>query len=214
MLGIGGAFAGGCWVGITYGNQMEFAYTRLRNSLQYSRREPEEPRYGLDYAIALAKSGGPYAILSTSNGDAISTRLIEPHSIEFDENENRPVIYFNTSLKSRKCRDMEINPKVSLIYVDLTRLRYVSFSGKVERIPFPDSTNYWKSHLIAFFPEGNGEESNFSTWKITPQTISFVDISGGVVSTRKDFRAPEIRYDEGERKWVSMCDGKEKDVPE
>lgn len=203
LFGVG-AFVGGCWVGKEYGNQLEILYLRVKTSFHH--------QGWLEHAISIAKSSEPYAVLSTSNPDAICTRIIEPHSIEFDEHENRHVIYFNTSSKSRKCRDMEVNPQVSLTYLDFKKLRYVTFSGKVHRVPFPESTNYWMSHLIAYYPEGNSEHSSFSTWKIIPHTISFVDFSEGIVSNRKDFRAPEIQYRDDEKKWLLVCDGRESTV--
>jgi general stress protein 26 len=205
LVFLGGTFAGGLWVGKEYGHLIDVPYVKIRNRIMGLKREEK----GIDFALSLAKNGGKYAVLSTSNSETIHSRIIEPHSIDYDENLSQHVIYFNTSSFSRKCHEMKTNPEVSLTYVNFNTLSYVTFSGKVERVPFPESTNYWQSHLTIHYPEGNDEQqgSRFSTWKIVPHTISFVDLSQGTISTRKDFRAPEIQFQKEDKRWVVVCDG-------
>jgi general stress protein 26 len=206
---LGGTFSGGLWVGKEYGHLIDVPYVNIRNRMKGLKGEEKS----IDFALSVAKNGGNYAVLSTSSSNSIHSRIIEPHSIDYDENLNQHVIYFNTSSLSRKCEEMKINPEVSLTYVNFNSLSYVTFSGRVERVPFPESTNYWQSRLTIHYPEGNDEQngSRFSTWKIVPHTISFVDLSQAAISTRKDFRAPEIQFRENEKRWVTVCDGSESD---
>lgn len=206
FLGVGGAtFAAGLWVGKEYGHLLDVPYVRLRNQLMGVKKEDK----GIEFALSLARGSGKYAVLSTGSSEVIHSRLIEPHSIDYDENLSQHVIYFNTSSFSRKCQEMKSNPEVSLTYLNYRSLSYVTFSGKVERVPFPESANYWQSHLTVHYPEGNDEQhgSRFSTWKIVPHTISFIDLSQGIISTRKDFRAPEIQFQQEAKRWVVVCDG-------
>ena len=220
-VSLSGFFLGGVFVGVNYNEKIKFITQKITSILQKTENnqsnnnslltETTPEKKLLEFALLLTKEHQEYAILSTNNSTMITSRIIQPYSVEFDERVNKPIIYFNTSCFSRKVKDMKENSNVSIIYPNFKKLCYVCYSGKVEKLPFPESSNYWNSSLIPFYPEGNHEDenSNFTTWRIIPHTISIVDVSSNLISVRKDFRAPELQFNEENQSWIISCDGKE-----
>lgn len=152
-----------------------------------------------------------FAVLSTMNNErGIASRAIQPFPVECDEDGNL-CIFFNTNKLSRKYKEMLDRPEVTLSYLDQQRLTCVVYTGLVERIPYPQSTNHWESWLYMFYPEGNDEEngSRFSTWCVRVHRISMISYTEGICSHRNDSKGPEVILDQNENKWIFYCDGKE-----
>lgn len=208
---LGGSFAGGIWIGVKYRDEFRHGIEKLTGM---TKKRPSVATNSslLEKAQEIVKDCGEYAVLSTCNNDkVISTRIIQPLPLHYDDVTQRPVIFFHTSLLSQKVHDMKSNPEISLTYLNLSKLAYVNFKGRVEKIPFPESTVYWHESMRLFYPDGNNEPegASFSVWKVVPHHISVVDLSRNICSVRKDFRSPELRFDEAGKRWEIICDGTE-----
>jgi general stress protein 26 len=135
-----------------------------------------------------------YGVLSTAHPlTTVASRTIQPFEVEFNDQGN-PEIYFNTNKYARKVPQLEANQDVTLAYLDQNRMCCVTYTGKCERMPYPESTRHWRDWLWVIFPEGNDESqgSRFTTWRVRPHTINYVNLSEGIVSSRYDGRPPEI----------------------
>jgi general stress protein 26 len=151
------------------------------------------PQNYLDAAVAMTNSL-KYGVLSTAHPvTSVASRTIQPFEVEFDAQGN-PEIYFNTNKFARKVPQLEANQDVTLAYLDQSRMCCVTYTGRCERMPYPESTRHWRDWLWVIFPEGNDESkgSRFTTWRVRPHTINYVNLSEGVVSSRYDGRPPEI----------------------
>ena len=98
-----------------------------------------------------------------------------------------------------------------MTYLNQSDMSCISFSGKCERVPYPESTKHWEDWLYMFYPEGNDESagSRFSTWRVVPSRITVVSFPESVTSTRKDNRPPELVYNSNTEVWEMVCNGRD-----
>ena len=143
----------------------------------------------------------------------ISSRTIQPFAVELEN--GSPVIYFNSNNLGRKCVDMTASPYVSLVYLNELDMSCASFMGKVERVPYPESTQggHWADWLYMFYPEGPDESkgSRFSTWRIRPDKITLISYKDDIGSSRYDGRPPELRFNHARKQWEVHCTGNKED---
>lgn len=192
---------GGSLIGSSHPDKFEF-YKNKALSIFGSDEDKGSPSKWnatevLQAAIKEAKASGEFAVLSTINKDGgVSSRLIQPFEVEGDLENNKPLIYFNTNLLSRKAAEMAANSKVSLTYVNHRSMSYVTFQGDAIRIPKPlDKQNgHWRDWLYVFYPEGP-DGNRFSTWKVVPEKVQVVSITGNLVSTQENWAPPEVVRD-------------------
>mmetsp|Transcript_12385 Transcript_12385/g.18782 ORF Transcript_12385/g.18782 Transcript_12385/m.18782 type:complete len:233 (+) Transcript_12385:52-750(+) len=222
----GSAALVGVWTGAKYHEEVKLAKSSVGFKLNemlidigFMDREVEyKPDYLRDgdslmrAAIGQARSSGKYAVLSTQAGDnTIASRMIQPLSVEFDKTTGHPTVYFTTNKLSRKVNEMKACPKVTLTFLDQKKMSCLSIVGSVERVPYPESAEYWNESLRIFYPEGGDESkgSRFTLWKLSPRTMQLVNASNDVVSTRDDWRPLEVECVDGENTWEITCTGKD-----
>lgn len=212
-------FSGGCVVaGIVldrqHGEKINFAVLEVLRALSPCSSSIETPE---DFIKTATKTSdrSKYAVLSTINSEtkAISSRTIQPFPAEIDESTGGPVLYFNTNKFTRKVQDLSANPSVSLVYLREDRMSCVSYMGTCERVPYPESTRHWEDWLYMFYPMGPNEleGSPFTTWRIRPTSVTLLNYTGNISSSRQDARAPEIALNKQSNSWVIACTGKEGD---
>jgi general stress protein 26 len=223
-----GSVLGGVLIGAKYSDKVEFAKQKAISSVQqfytdqfgksHDKKSETESHTSssqrlLSKAISVSRDSGNFAVLSTSSSSDgfVASRLIQPFPVEFDSFTGRPVIYFNTNKLSRKFKDMNNCPNVTLTYVNEKNMSYVTYRGPVRRIPYPKSTEHWNESLYMFYPEGNNEDkgSRFTTWALEADNIQYVGVLDGVVSERDDWRPPELQFDAASSRWVMTCNGQD-----
>ena len=102
------------------------------------------------------------------------------------------IIWFATSRKSRKVREINNNPKVCVYYADhKTAIGYVNITGKAEVIDdkgllIKMKRDYWEG-----MPDW---QSIFVLIKIIPETIEVINYKHGLNNDPVTFRAPSIIY--------------------
>ena len=184
----------------------------FKNALSLSgehRAQPQEPKNDGDWrsdtlelmrrAIEAANSCS-YTIVSSLDSsskvpNSLISRTVEPFKIELED--ESPAIYFNTSKLSQKVRDFEASPRVTLTYLNESRMSCVSFCGSMERVPYPASLRHWNPKLFIFYPNGPHDTAEnpdcvFTTWRFSPDKITLVSLSEGIVSSRADRRPPTL----------------------
>lgn len=158
------------------------------------RRDPLSSVDNYMHAAVEVTNSLKFGVLSTAHPvTSVASRTIQPFEVEFDAQGN-PEIYFNTNKHARKVTQLQTNHDVALAYLDQNRMCCVTYTGRCERVPYPQSTRHWRDWLWVIYPEGNDESqgSRFTTWRVKPHTINYVNLSEGVVSSRFDGRPPEI----------------------
>lgn len=224
---VGGA---GIVLGVKYSEQLRFGYIGGKkivfsyiDELGFREKESSSEEHAskrnhtvmsppvlLNKAVELTKEAGALAVLSTvSNENGVSSRCIQPFEVEYDAVTKRPVIYFNTSKFTRKVSEINANPNATLTYLNPSTLTCITYIGKIERIPYPDSTKHWRDWLYAIFPEGNNENegSRFTTWRVVPDRIQVLSYAENIHSHRGDNRPPELLYDTANSRWKIICNG-------
>ena len=129
-----------------------------------------------------------YCALATVDSTGLpQVRTMNPFPLKDDM-----VIWFATSRKSRKVKDMRNNPNVCVYFADLKNASgYVTINGKAEVIDDKDllvkmKRDYWES-----IPNW---QNIFVLIKITPVTMDVTNYAHGVAGDPETSRAPRVIF--------------------
>lgn len=88
------------------------------------------------------------------------------------------VIWFGTTVKSRKVEQIKNNSKITLYYMDSDATGYVSIYGTAQLVDDKELKNkYWKEEWEAFYPD---KESDYLLIKVTPKWMEIISESRGI----------------------------------
>lgn len=149
------------------------------------------------------------ALTKASGGLALSSRVIQPLPVEVDK-DGRVSIAFHTTCKTKKFEELSADGRCTLSYVDGENLTCIVFSGKVQRMATEEEAQLKKSWPL--FPPlpvlYKTSLHNFTGWRIEPTCVQVVSVPrqlGG--DGRDDWKAPEVRREEGDPAWTIVCAG-------
>ncbi|PLX13461.1 MAG: hypothetical protein C0598_03525 [Marinilabiliales bacterium] len=88
------------------------------------------------------------------------------------------VIWFGTTVKSRKVEQIKNDPRITLYYLDSDKSGYVSIYGKAELVNDDKlREKYWKDEWEAFYPD---KESDYLLIKVIPKWMEIISIPNGI----------------------------------
>lgn len=117
--------------------------------------------------IALLIKGTPVVMFTTRNGEGrLVSRPLAVRSVPFDGS-----AWFLTALGSRKLRELEVDPRVNLAYVNASNGAYVSIEGRAQvTIDHARIAMLWSDSIDAvFFPAGK-DDPNLAAIRIEADT--------------------------------------------
>ncbi len=132
--------------------------------------------------------------ITLSESGHANARLMQPFKPDEDF-----IIWFGTSPRSRKVREIEVNDQVAVTYENAGDHAYVTLLGRahVER-GLDARHNYWREEWARFWPAGP-EDEDYVLIKFTPSRIELMSIYRHVVPDPR--MQPAVLVREGEA-WV------------
>jgi general stress protein 26 len=102
------------------------------------------------------------------------------------------VVWFVTNPATRKVRQIERDPRVTLYYFDERSPGYVTLIGTARVIDDPGAKQQrWLQKWTPFYSGGAGSALLF---EVTPQRIEVVDVARGVVGDPKTWAPPSVDF--------------------
>ena len=118
----------------------------------------------------------PYGFLvSHADDGGVSARLVQHLAVEDDGR-----TWIGTSPRSRKAREIDMNPEVAYACEDRTSFAYASLVGQARLVDDDDQrVACWSDGLATFFPDGpTGDD--FVLVEVVPRRIEVMDFARAV----------------------------------
>ena len=127
-----------------------------------------------------------YCALITNGEDGQpQARTIDPSSPDA-----RMVVLFVTNPATRKVKQIERDPRVTLYYFDEKAPGYVTLIGTARAIDDPSAKQQrWLQKWTPFYPGGANGAALF---EVTPRRIEVVDVKRGVVGDPQTWAPPSV----------------------
>ena len=118
----------------------------------------------------------PFATLSTIGEDgAPQSRIVEPFPVE-----DNFTVWIATNSSTRKVREIERNPRVTVLYFDQQGPGYVSLIGSAAVVRDPaEKAKRWKESWVAFYKDRNRGE-DYTLIRVTPTRLEISSPSQGM----------------------------------
>ena len=131
-------------------------------------------------------------LITLSESGRANARLMQPFKPEEDF-----TIWFGTSPRSRKVREIADNDQATVTYQDSGEHAYVALSGRVhvER-DVKARQKYWRHEWARFWPAGPGDE-DYVLIKFVPSRIELMSISRNIAPDPRLQPAVIVRGEEG-----------------
>ena len=114
----------------------------------------------------------PYVIPATSNGPTVSTRQVQPLSIDDDM-----AIWVGTSPRSRKVAEITDTAQATVAVEHFDAFAYASIACDAQIVVDGEERGHrWIEELRPFFPAGPGGD-DFVLIRLTPHSIELMDFS-------------------------------------
>lgn len=149
------------------------------------------PNVERDTLIAAAK-----AIMETTTYCALITldesghpqaRTMDPFLPEEDM-----VVWFGTNIHSRKVREIQHDPRVTLYYEAPNGTGYAVLQGLAETVDDPEKlVMYWKEEWENFYPDRN---STYTLIKVVPKKLEIIDYRHHITGSTKTWAAPQVDF--------------------
>lgn len=125
-----------------------------------------------------------YATLVTIGEDGQpEARIVDPFPPE-----DGLVIWIGTNPLTRKVRQIEGDPRVTLLYFDATGLSYVTLVGRAEPVTDPDvKRRHWKEEWAGFYPDGPQSEG-YLLLRVIPSRLEISSSRHGLTNDRRTWR--------------------------
>ena len=130
-----------------------------------TRTEPDRTTVEAAAKALIART--PFATLTTIGEDgAPQSRIVEPFPLEEDF-----TVWIATSGSTRKVRQIERDPRVTLLYFDQSGPGYVSLLGTAAIVRDPaEKAKRWKDSWVGFYKDKNRGE-DFTLVRVTPTRL-------------------------------------------
>lgn len=130
--------------------------------------------------------GARYCALITIGEDGQpQARTIDPSPPD-----DRMVVSFVTNPATRKVRQIERDPRVTLYYFDERSPGYVTVIGTATVVADPDAKQkLWLQKWTPFYPGGAGSAV---VYEVTPRRIEIVDVARRIVGDAQTWTPPSV----------------------
>ncbi len=143
---------------------------------------------GIDYCTLVTLGDSGWA----------NSRLMHPFKPEADW-----TIWFGASPRSRKVRDIEANPQVTVTYQDREEHAYVTLLGQARVVrDIEMRRKYWRAEWAIFWPEGPGSD-DYVLIQFIPSCIELMNLSRRVAPGPRTQPAVLVREGDG---WVAAVE--------
>jgi general stress protein 26 len=139
----------------------------------------------LDAARQLMTRARYCALITAGDEGHAQARTIDPSPPDA-----RMVVTFVTNPATRKVRQIELDPRVTLYYFDERSPGYVTVIGMARRIDDPETKQrQWLQKWTPFYPGGGAAAV---LYEVTPQRIEVVDVKRGIVGDPQTWSVPYV----------------------
>ena len=146
---------------------------------------PPDDRTRIEAARQLMERVRYCALITNGEDGQPQARTIDPSPPD-----ERMVVWFATIPATRKVRQIERDPRVTLYYFDERSPGYVTLIGTARRIDDAEAKRKrWLEKWTPFYPGGAGEAVLF---EVIPQRIEVVDIARGIVGDAQTWAPPSV----------------------
>ena len=102
------------------------------------------------------------------------------------------IIWFGTNPKSRKVKQIEHDPRVTLYYFDKPTASYVMIHGNAEIMNSREvKENHWKEAWQNFYPD---YPENYLLIKVTPEWLEVISEARGISGDPITWQPPVVRF--------------------
>ena len=127
------------------------------------------------------------ALVTIDSSGSPHVRTMDP----FDPNENM-VVYLGTNRNSRKIREIQNNPNVTLFYTQNKGVGYVSLIGTAFIIDdSAKKAELWKEEWKNFYDE---QRDNYILIRIVPKRLEILNYARGITSDEKTWETPAVGF--------------------
>ncbi len=133
------------------------------------------------FARAMINTTKTCALISIDSLGVAHVRTMEVFTPEKDF-----TLWFGTTIKSRKVKEIKNNPKVTIYYADPNNAGYVSIMGTAVIITDAlEKTRWWKNEWESYFIDKN----DFVLIKVIPQKMEMISYKNGLNGDKKTWKA-------------------------
>jgi general stress protein 26 len=101
-------------------------------------------------------------------------------------------IWMGTNRESRKVRDIEGDPRVTLYYYSLDHVGYVTLYGSAVLVDDPDEkTSHWKEEWEALYPD---REAQYLLIHVIPTRLELINYSRGIGGDPETWEPPSVNF--------------------
>lgn len=127
------------------------------------------------------------ALITVGEDGRPQARTIDPSPPD-----ERLVVWFVTNPATRKVRQIERDPRVTLYYFDPRSPGYVTLLGTARIIEDPDEKQQrWLGKWTPFYPGGADDAL---LYEVTPSRIEVLDVARGIVGDPATWTPPAIEF--------------------
>ena len=141
----------------------------------------------LKAAREIIADAGPCALITLNEEGSPRARAMDPFPPEKDF-----TIWFGTNKNSRKVKQIKMDPRVNLYYMENDNSSYVTIFGKAELVDDPElKEKYWKDQWNAFYDEN---KENYLLIKVTPDWLEVSSAKRGLNGDSVSWKPPGINF--------------------
>jgi general stress protein 26 len=146
------------------------------------------PNSPLDAARAIMLRSGLCALITLGDDGQPQARTMDPSAPD-----DRMAVYFVTNPSSRKVRQLQKDPRVTLYYYDDDAVGYVTLLGTARPITDPaEKRQRWQAKWAPHYPGGADASA---IYEVLPKKIEVVSIAWGVVGDPETWEPPAIDFE-------------------
>lgn len=119
----------------------------------------------------------------------------QPHARAMDPfpPDSNMIVWLGTNAYSRKVREIQNDPRVTLYYADPAGEGYVSIIGEAEPVNDPVKKKiWWKDEWLAFYDD---PDKGYILIKVTPKQIDVLSYKHDLIGNRETWRIPSISFE-------------------
>ena len=143
-------------------------------------------------AREIMASAGTCALITLDEEGLPTARTMDPFLPESDFK-----VWFGTNPKSRKVKQIENNPKVTLYYLDKNSTGYVVLYGMAQLVNEQvEKEKHWKPEWEAFY---QNKSEDYLLIKVSPKRMEVLSTTHGILGHPSTWEAPILEFNQKER---------------
>jgi general stress protein 26 len=127
------------------------------------------------------------ALITVGEDGQPQARTIDPSPPD-----GRMVVSFATNPSTRKVREIERDPRVTLYYFDERSPGYVTVIGTARRVADSEKEKRWLEKWTPFYPGGAGAAV---VYDVTPLRIEIVDVAARIMGDAQTWLPPSVEIE-------------------